>query len=95
MTTAEWDRVKVEKKIFKGYKQPGMSLPRDVPVDSMAAAARAIGLLRKAWIAHSLWMIKLLRAAGGCLGARSRRRARRTAIDHGEQRACEEPWVPE
>jgi hypothetical protein len=28
LTTAEWDREKVEKKIFKGYKQPGASLPR-------------------------------------------------------------------
>jgi hypothetical protein len=39
--------------------------------------------------------VKLLWALGGCLGARSRRRARRTAKGHGEQRACFDPWVPE
>ena len=40
-------------------------------------------------------MIKLQRATGGCLGARSRRRARRTAKCPGEQRACLDPGVPE
>jgi hypothetical protein len=36
-------REKVEKKIFKGYKQPGASLPRGVPAIVMATAVSAAG----------------------------------------------------
>ena len=55
------------------------------------------GLIRLSTFAlrFSNWMIKLQRATGGCLGARSRRRARRTAKCPGEQRACFDPGIPE
>jgi hypothetical protein len=43
LTTAEWDREKVEKKIFKGYKQPGASLPRGVPAIVNGVAVSAVG----------------------------------------------------
>jgi hypothetical protein len=42
-----------------------------------------------------MWMIKLPRATGGCLGARSRRRTRRPAKCRGERRARAEPRMSE
>jgi hypothetical protein len=40
-------------------------------------------------------MVKLLRAHGGCLGTRRRRRTRLTAKSHGELYASVDPWVSE
>ena len=40
-------------------------------------------------------LVKLIRAYGGCLGAKSRRRARSTAKRHGESQAGLDPWIPE
>jgi hypothetical protein len=40
-------------------------------------------------------MVKLLRAHGGCLGARKRRRAWLAAISLGEPQAGVDPGIPE
>ena len=40
-------------------------------------------------------VVKLLRALGGCLGVRRRRRAWLAAISHGEPQAGVDPWIPE
>src|SRR5438270_14038088 len=40
-------------------------------------------------------MVKLLRAHGGCLGARKRRRAWLAAISFGEPQAGVDPKIPE
>ena len=40
-------------------------------------------------------MVKLLRAHGGCLGARKRRRAWLAAISFGEPQAGVDPEIPE
>jgi hypothetical protein len=39
--------------------------------------------------------VKLIRAYGGCLGIRGRRRTRQAAKSHGELRASFDPWESE
>ena len=39
--------------------------------------------------------VKIVRAYGGCLGIRERRRTRQAAKSHGELRASVEPWISE
>ena len=39
--------------------------------------------------------VKLIRAQGGCLGTRSRRKTRQAAKSHGEGQIPGEPWVSE
>ena len=44
---------------------------------------------------RSFSVVKLLRANGGCLGARKRRRAWQAAISPGEPQAGIDPGMPE
>ena len=40
-------------------------------------------------------VVKLVRALGGCLGVRRRRRTWLAAISHGEPQAGVDPWMSE
>ena len=39
--------------------------------------------------------VKVIRAYGGCLGAKSRRRTQQAAKSHGEPQAGIDPWMSE
>ena len=39
--------------------------------------------------------VKVIRAYGGCLGAKSRRRTQQAAKSHGEPQAGIDPWISE
>ena len=39
--------------------------------------------------------VKVIRAYGGCLGAKSRRRTQQAAKSHGEPQAGLDPWMSE